>query len=274
MESLRFTVALKRVWLWTLPVGAYSMLTLLRYHEPFKYVPSLPVQLDAALSFAMGLLIAFRVNRAYERWWEARILWGSLVNVSRNLAVKIDRMVSPDDADRTMSRDCIIEFCYALKDHLRDEPQPERLSGLLEHPQDVKHIPSFIAGKIYERMAQWEHEERISGEDLIVIDREARVLLEICGACERIKNTLMSVSWRRFTQQIIFAYLIVFPWAIADEFANWTVPLSMVVAYFVMAGEAIAQYVEEPFGEHEDHLDLDAICGAIKSTVSEILTKR
>ena len=97
------------------------------------------------------------------------------------------------------------------------------------------------------------------------------MLLEVCGACERIKTTLISVSWRTFTWQCIIVYLLILPWGLVDEFQKWIIPFTTVAAYFVIAGEGIAHYVEEPFGVHEDHLDLDRICGVIDRSVTEIL---
>ena len=99
-------------------MAAYSSLALFKAYPPFKYIPDLPVGMEAALTFAMGMLLAFRVNRAYERWWEARTLWGCLVNISRNLAVKTRQLVNVDGEDRAEMRRLIVAFCYALKDHL------------------------------------------------------------------------------------------------------------------------------------------------------------
>ncbi len=97
------------------------------------------------------------------------------------------------------------------------------------------------------------------------------MLLEVCGSCERIKDTPMSVSWRSFTWQCIVVYLLVLPWGLVDDFGAWTIPLTILVAYFVIAGEGIARCVEEPFGLHEDHLDLESICHGINRSVSEVL---
>jgi putative membrane protein len=81
----------------------------------------------------------------------------------------------------------------------------------------------------------------------------------------------MSVSWRFFAWQCITLYLLVLPWGLVEDFGIWTIPITIVAAYFVIAGEGIAGYVEQPFGEQEDHLDLDQIVGAIDRSVSEIL---
>ena len=104
------------------------------------------------------------------------------------------------------------------------------------------------------------------------LHRHVRIVdREVCGACERIKNTLIAQSYRVFVRQCLFLYLLVLPWGLVDDFEYWTVPLTVLVSYLLVAGEAIAHDVEEPFGANEDHLDLDAICRGIESSVGEIL---
>jgi putative membrane protein len=270
-QRFGFTTALLRVSVWMIPVGAYSLLTLWKQSPPFSYVPNIPDAMEYGLAFAMTLLIGFRVNRAYERWWEARTLWGQLVNVSRNLAVKISKFPQPSAEERKYSRDLIVAFAYGLKDHLRDEPELRRLPGFGDAQQQPQHMPSFLVGRIYEQLDGWNRDKRISGEELWVLDVEVRALLDVCGACERIKNTLPSISWRWFTVQAIVAFLLIFPWGLVDDFGRWTIPLAMAASYFIVGGEGIAQFVEEPFGHHEDHLDLDSMCSGIERSVSEIL---
>ena len=211
----------------------------------------------------MAVLIGFRVNRAYERWWEGRILWGTLVNVSRNLAVKVRRFADPTPAERRLVRDLIVRFAETLRVHLQTD---DLESGRIKHP------PSAVVNQIYALFADWSNAGRISDQRLWIIDREARVLLDVCGACERIKNTLMSSSWRYLTRQCIVLYLLILPWGLIDDFAYWTIPMVVIIAYLVISAEAVAHYVERPFGETEDHLDLDAICTAIDRSVSEILS--
>ena len=80
-----------------------------------------------------------------------------------------------------------------------------------------------------------------------MLDVEAREFLEVCGACERIKNTMVSISWRTFTRQCIVASLLLLPWGLVEDFGMWTVLLTILISYFVIAGEAIARYVEDPF---------------------------
>jgi putative membrane protein len=118
---------------------------------------------------------------------------------------------------------------------------------------------------------QWRTNGTLSDAQLWVLDSEARVLLDVCGGCERIKTTLMSISWRFFTWECITIYLLVLPWGLVTDLHLWTIPISVLASYVVIAGEMIAHYVEEPFGVHEDHLDLERICQAIDDSVSEVL---
>ncbi len=270
-QRVGFTVPLVRVWMWALAVGAYSCLSLLKSYPPFVYVPEIPAGLDAALSFAMALIIAFRVNRAYERWWEARTLWGTLVNVSRNLAIKIRELHHPNVDDCESARNLIIAFCVGLKDHLRGDSDLNTLPGFETEKATPEHVPSTIVRRLYGLFEKWKSEGKLPDEQLWVLDSEARMLLEVCGGCERIKDTPMSVSWRSFTWQCIAVYLLVLPWGLVDDFGAWTAPLTILVAYFVIAGEGIARFVEEPFGLHEDQLDLESICHGINRSVSEVL---
>ena len=264
------TYALRRVWLLTVPIALYSSVAYVRLQYPRLIdIPNVSLPLEAVLTFAMGMLILFRINRAYERWWEARTLWGGLINVSRNLAVKTRQLVSADRVEVDRMRDLIISFSYALKNHLRgDLGAMQKLR--VKVPGNIEHVPSFLASQIYGELKKWNQENQLEAEEFWAMDREARMLLEICGACERIKSTLMSKSWRIVTRQCIVLYLLLTPWALVEEFGYWTVPVTVVGAYFIIAGEAIANCVEEPFGIREDQLDLDGLCGKIESTVTEI----
>jgi len=272
-QRLGITAPLQTATKWALLMGVYSCLPLLLSRRYVVETPGLLAGASAVLSFALALLIGFRVNAAYDRWWEARKLWGTLVNISRNLAVKVRELQRPDATERQSVRDLIVAFSLGLKDHLRDEADLKRLPGFETDSATPKHLPSYIAGRIYNLFSRWQAEGRLSDERLWVLDSEARLLLDVCGACERIKTTLPSISWRAFARQSILAVLILLPWGLAETFGAWTVVLSMLIAYILVAGEAIARWVEEPFGRGEDHLDLESICEAIDRSVTEVLTE-
>lgn len=268
-----FTAALSRVWYWALLFGAYSVVPVLVGRTPWSEQFDLAASIDAALAFILGMLLMFRINRAYERWWEARTLWGTLVNVSRNLAIKAKTLAEPDELERKRLRALIVGFCYALKHHLRERAALSRIAGFESTEDDPQHVPGYLVEQLYGVFTAWRATDRIAAQDLWVLDREARVLLDVTGGCERIKNTLMSQSFPSLARQALVLYLLYLPWSMAAEFGYATIAFTVFIAYFFIAAEGIAYYVERPFGRDDDHLDLQAICLGIDRTVSEILER-
>lgn len=165
-EHMGFTVALKRVWLWSLLMGGYACFAMLEAIPPFSSVPDIPAGINAVATFAMGMLLAFRTNRAYERWWEARTQWGTLVNVSRNLAVKIRELVQPDEQETKEAYRLIVANCYALMDHLRDDIKLETIAEFLDDDRLPEHEPAYVVRRIYSLLQRWRESGKISDQTL------------------------------------------------------------------------------------------------------------
>lgn len=225
------------------------------------------------LGSILGFLLVFRTNTAYDRWWEGRKLWGQLVNDSRNLAIKAASLpgVGLDEA-RQLGR-LLVNFARALKEHLREGIQPRQLSlyQTVEMDAQPAHVPAHIALMARRQIARWRKEGRIDGYDELLLDPHARALMDICGACERIRKTPLSPSYRAFIRRVIGLYLLTSPWAMADNLGYWTVVPVAILGYFMLGLEAIAENVAEPFGRGEDDLLLDEICRGIEASVNEIV---
>jgi putative membrane protein len=110
----------------------------------------------------------------------------------------------------------------------------------------------------------------IDGDELRAIDAEALRLMDICGGCERIQRTRVIRSYRVFARQCVVMFLLTLPWGIVEDFGWWTVPMTMLTAYFMLGMEIVAEHVEEPFGYDDDDLDLDSLCRTISQSVSEV----
>lgn len=251
--------------------GIYSFLPIWKDHSPYAEVADLPSGLHAALSVVVGWLLVFRTNTAYARWWEARTLWGALVNASRNTAVKLTRLVKLPKEERQQVKMLLSYFPFALRDHLRNEGNLDDMPEI-KNESEIKHIPSIIIARLYERVAYWKASGWIDGDELRVIDTELARFLDICGACERIQRTPIVRSYRYFTRQCVMLLLLTFPWGISNDFGWWTVPLTMLTAYFMVGLETVAEHVEEPFGRDEDDLDLDGLCQTIENSVQQIIS--
>lgn len=266
-----FSRTLLHVAFYSLLVGLYSVFAALTSYSEYHAVAEIPSEIHAGLSLVLGLLLVFRTNTAYARWWEARTLWGGLVNACRNLSIKISRLARIDMDDRRECHALITTFPNVLMEHLREGVDPDRFPVFQgERPS---HPPGEIVSRIYQLIATWKQSERIDGDELRVIDSEAQELLDICGGCERIRRTRIARSYRIFARQCVFLFLVTFPWGISADFGFWTIPMTIITAYFMIGLETVAEHIEEPFGKDEDDLNLEGLCDTIDRSVSEIFAR-
>ncbi len=265
---------MRRVLMWTLLMGAYSGLAAWKEEGRYAQYGDVPPALEVAGSVAIGLLLAFRVNRAFDRWWEARILWGTLVNACRNLAVKVHALAGKADETTERMRRLIVSFPYALKQHLRHGVDHEQLAERAGEAIEAEHVPSAISSRIYGILEKWNQQQRIEFGKFLAIDLEARMFLDVCGGCERIRNTPIAPSYRIALKHGIAIYLVTLPWGIVNELGLWTIPAACIATYFVVGAEAIADHIEHPFVADGDGLQLEKICAGIDASVSEIFRER
>lgn len=263
------THALRRVLLWSLAMTAYSGLAFWMDESGVPGYAHLLTGLEAVLSLAIGLLLAFRINRAFDRWWEGRTLWGALVNACRNLAVKANNAVPQSDRGSERLKELVASFPYALRDNLRKQPLQLPPSVKVD-PQGAQHVCSWISNQVYGVFERWKREQKIGSSEFWVLDQEAKVLLEICGGCERIRNTPIAPSYRVLLNHLLAFFFLTLPWGLVNEFGIWTIPTVLLASYFVIAAESIADHVEQPFEYGGDGLDLDRMSLVIETTVREI----
>ncbi len=131
----------------------------------------------------LSLLLSFRNRAAYERWWEARSLWGQLTNDSRNLASKCSAFVPADVLDRSRIGEILVSFPEALKRHLRNESfQLRDLPGFEHEDANPPHVPLYLAQRLFATIADWKDDGHIDQAVLWILDAHAHGLLDVCGA--------------------------------------------------------------------------------------------
>jgi len=240
-----------------------------------SYVSNLPV-MHSLLGFAISMLLVFRTNTAYDRWWEGRKLWGQLVNASRNLAVKMSVMVPPEDATtRAFFTRLIGLFPMELKHHLQLEKTRLELDGK-PHPEipdfdRSKHVPTQVVQLMQQRVQRLHKDGHISGDQLIILNTELVQFLDICGACERIKNTPIPYSYSSFIKKFIVVYTFTLPMGFAFTLGYIAVPVVMFVFYVLASLELIAEEIEDPFGTDGNDLPMERLAVMISKNVEETL---
>ena len=268
---------LRQLLVFMIVIGAYSAIIAYLELEYWKlskdnYLRNVSV-IHNLLGFVLSLLLVFRTNTAYDRWWEGRKLWGALVNNSRNLAMKLNALLRHNsDDDRKFFNRMIPLFASVLKDHLALETT--RLALAAEaHPEldKNKHVPNQVAGLMIQRAYKMHHEGKISGEELITINNEIASFTDICGACERIKNTPIPFSYSTFVKKFIFTYVLTLPFGFVFILGYWVVPVVIFVFYVLASLEVIAEEIEDPFGGDQNDLPTEKIAANIKKNIEEIL---
>lgn len=229
---------------------------------------------SAALgSTLFGVLLVFRTNSAYDRWWEGRKLWGQLVNDTRNLSMKVKSYVKLSEQDMADFRRLVISFPFALREHLRGGIRLNQVPGFEDTQDFPAHVPAYIAESVFQLIKEWRVLGKIDGFEMMQLDAHARAFMDICGACERIKNSPIALSYRAILRQGVALNILSIPWYFADDCHHWTVLITCVAAYFMIGLELIAEDIEEPFGSGGDNLPLEKICQTIELSVIEILGK-
>ncbi len=242
-----------------------------------NHVKNIPL-MHGLLGFAISMLLVFRTNTAYDRWWEGRKLWGSLVNNSRNFAMKLDALLPADDTElRSFFRKIIPAYAYALHNHLHKEQTRVELFETDEHKQifgeidHAKHIPNQVAQLMYRQVHQLHTQNKISGEQLLFVNSELQAFTDICGACERIKNTPIPYSYSVFIKKFIFFYVMTLPFGYVFQLGFYVVPVVAFVFYVLASLELIAEEIEDPFGGDENDVPTALLAKNIHRHVAEII---
>ena len=228
------------------------------------------------LGIVLSILLVFRTNSAYDRWWEGRKQWGALVNHCRNLAVVVHATFPPEDSkSRTYLATRISNFCIAFKEHLRKGPKLDELINLSPKDRAVyeqkQHLPNHISYEIHQLVHAAHQAGHITLGDYLHHKPHLQALLDILGACERIKKTPIPFSYAVYIKVFILAYGLLLPFALFPMFGLWTPLLVMFVFFAFMGVELMAEEIEDPFGLDCNDLPTGDISHTIKRNVHEIL---
>jgi len=145
------------------------------------------------------------------------------------------------------------------------------VAGFEDKAGVIVHAPNYLAGQVFAELAAWRATGKIDGFDLLTLDPHARALMDVCGACERIRTTPLATSYRSLLRIGIGVYLLVSPIYIVRDYDYWAVPIELLVAFFMLGVEMVAHDVEEPFGVEGDDLPLEKFCATIETSVRETL---
>ena len=234
------------------------------------------IAVHSLIGFVLSLLLVFRTNTAYDRWWEGRKHWGAMVNNTRNLSIKLSQIIPESQVERRqLFRVLITNYVFAMKEHLREgvlEHELEEIAGFdKEKVLSRGHVPNAIAQQLYAQILLLKKDGLITEEQQIVLDSEFRALTDIIGACERIKKTPIPYSYSAFIKKFIFIYVMSLPFGVVRDFGYSTIFVVLFIFYVLASLELIAEEIEDPFGPDANDLPTDALSQTIQKNLKELL---
>lgn len=240
------------------------------FHATFKNTTAI----HALVGFVLSMLLVFRTNTAYDRWWEGRKAWGSYVNNSRNLALKLS-VSGLCKEQKTEFHTLISNYILATKEHLRGQYAVNQISFTDKYPEayfeNCTHLPNRIMQAIYLEIQHLYQQKHISDHQLLYINEELRSFTDNIGICERIKRTPIPYSYSLYLKKIIFIYVFTMPIGFVREFGYWAMPIVALIFYVFASIELLAEEIEDPFGTDANDLPTDQLYETISANVGEIL---
>lgn len=248
---------------------------LLGYEKPIITI-KIPLSFHSLLGIILGLLLVFRTNTAYDRWWEGRKIWGAILNTSRNFARKVHSYI-PDTckSEKELLIKLCVAFSYALKEHLREGIKWEELNFLptsvVERLKKSHHVPNTIAVMMTDIFASLYEKKQIKASKLRMLNEDVQMLIDYLGMCERIKKTPMPIAYSLHLKRFILIYLITLPFGLIYELKWGSILAVAVLAYTMVGVEIIGEEIEDPFGTDDNDIATDDICTSIHLNTFEVL---
>jgi putative membrane protein len=242
-------------------------------------IPEMPITIPAFLGTAISVILSFKLNQSYDRWWESRRVWGSIVNDSRNLILQLQSFVKAgnNDAVRTIGRRHI-GWCFCLGqslrglnplDNLNNYLTPEEHRALSKHSNKPLSILQLNSGHI----AQLKLDEQLDTFQHVQLNSTIVNLTNSMGMSERIRNTVFPVTYRLFLHLIIYLFVITLSISLTDIQGYFEIPLLLVISSAFFLLEKTATHLQDPFSNTPTDTAVTSIASTIEINILQLLNE-
>ncbi|MGN6439758.1 MAG: bestrophin family protein [Agriterribacter sp.] len=234
----------------------------------------IPLSVTAMVGTLVSLLLAFKTSQSYERWWEARIVWGTIVNDSRTFIRELLQFLPAGEEKREIitrmaKRQAI--WCYSLADSLRKVPFSEKVQTYLaEHKIESSNIPNRLLTEHSTEIAALSAKFNLNANVQIQLDTTLARLTDSMGRCERIKNTIFPKSYSLLIHFLIYVFLTIFPFGL-DDFNRLTdILITIFIPILFIAIEQTAIVLQDPFENKPTDTPMTTLSATIEKNLSEM----
>lgn len=259
---------------WTLVISAVIYVLTFFFA---KWLPEMPLTIPAFIGTAISVLLSFKLSQSYERWWEARKIWGSIVNDSRSLVMQITSLLSAEQetAIRRMAHRQIA-WCYTLAAQLRGRNPLEIPEGLVsqeDHAAISTHSNKALAllNLHAADLAQLRASGKIDRFAQLQIDSTLVRLCDAMGRAERIKSTVFPVTYGRFLHFTIYLFVVTLGIALGNVKWYFEIPLLLMISSAFFLLEKSATHMQDPFSDRPTDTAMNAISRTIEINIRQLL---
>ncbi|OJW72928.1 bestrophin family protein, partial [Spirosoma sp. 48-14] len=251
-----------------------NLLFVLRHYIGLEIL-SVPIAIPALLGTGISLLLAFRTNQSYERWWEARNIWGSIVNDSRTLIRQLLTFLPEKSIEisRVAARRQV-GWCYVLGHSLRGQPTQSLLDAYIPAQDQIHnpvHPPLAILQAHANQFRQLYQEGYLTDFQLIQLDSTLSRLTDAMGRCERIKNTVFPKTYTFYLQVFILLFTALLPFGFVEDLFFIEVPVVTVIAAAFFLIEKSAIRLQDPFENRPTDTPVHTIAQGIERSVYQLV---
>ena len=245
----------------------------------------MPIAVTAIIGTAISLLLTFRTNQGYERWWEARIIWGAIVNDSRTLVRQLLSFVSDESLSEPGTQQLIrqmahrqIAFCYALGCSLRRLDAFEGTQDLVssEEQRLIKqhsNIPNALLMLHGQTLKVLLESKRVNSFQQAQLDSTISRLCDSMGKCERIKNTVFPTMYSLIVHFFVYLFIILLPFGIVKQVGLSEMPIVVAIATIFFLIEKTGMYLQDPFDNKPTDTPVTAIARTIEINLRQMLAE-
>jgi putative membrane protein len=242
---------------------------------------AIPLAIPMIMGTVISLLLAFRSNQAYDRWWEARTIWGAIVNDSRSLARQINTFIQSDEEHTPLRSRFIrrqIAWCYSLSRSLRGQDGHYGIEkfvsrGDTQFIKNFNNSPMAILELHAHDLQKAVNNGLINTYQQVELDRTLSKLCDSMGKCERIKNTIFPATYSLYIHFSLLFFFLLLPFAVVDFFGFMSVPVVIAISAVFFLIEKMAIHLQDPFENKPTDTPMTAICFTIERDLKQMISE-
>ncbi|MEO6175012.1 MAG: bestrophin family ion channel [Flavobacterium circumlabens] len=262
---------IKSIWVDIAAIMTYALVIGTLDHNTILREIAIPLPITSIMGTIVGLLLAFRTAQSYDRWWEARKVWGEIVNDSRTLIRQVRQFMPESENDLKEFAQRQVIWCFALSESLRKIPFSHRVESYLEqHNIMANNVPAELLNRHADQLAMISKIFSINDNKQVQIDTTIARLNDAMGKCERIKNTVFPKSYSLLIHFLIYLLTSILPFGLEDSFPALEIVLTLVISSMLIAVEKTAIIMQDPFENSPTDIPMTALCEVIENNIKEI----